>query len=49
MRDLVVLHGGHIEAHSKGVNQGSLFVVTLPVVAADGAGADGPQFILAST
>jgi signal transduction histidine kinase len=49
VRDLVVLHGGHIEAHSKGVNQGSLFVVTLPVVAADGAGADGPQLILAST
>jgi PAS domain S-box-containing protein len=32
-RDLVVMHGGRIEAHSEGVGQGSAFIVYLPVVA----------------
>ncbi|HEX7012277.1 MAG TPA: ATP-binding protein [Steroidobacteraceae bacterium] len=30
-RNLIELHGGHIEAHSEGVGCGSEFVVTLPV------------------
>jgi CheY-like chemotaxis protein len=29
------MHGGHVEAHSAGVGQGSEFVVRLPIVAAD--------------
>ena len=35
VRDLVVLHGGQMEAYSKGINQGALFVVTLPLIAPD--------------
>jgi len=31
-RGLVELHGGHIEAYSAGLGQGSEFVVTLPIV-----------------
>jgi signal transduction histidine kinase len=48
VRDLVLLHGGHIEAYSNGVNQGALFVITLPVIAGD-AGADGSELVLAGT
>ena len=35
VRRLVDMHGGHVEAHSAGVGQGSEFVVRLPIVAAD--------------
>jgi signal transduction histidine kinase len=48
VRDLVLLHGGHIEAYSNGVNQGALFVITLPVIAG-GVGADGSELVLAGT
>jgi signal transduction histidine kinase len=36
VRDLVVLHGGQIVAESNGINQGALFLVTLPMIPADG-------------
>jgi signal transduction histidine kinase len=49
VRDLVALHGGHIEAYSSGVNQGALFVITFPVIAADATGADGSELVLADT
>jgi signal transduction histidine kinase len=48
VRDLVLLHGGHIEAYSNGVNQGALFVITLPVIAGD-VGADGSELVLEGT
>lgn len=32
VRNLVELHGGSVEAHSKGLGQGSEFTVTLPLV-----------------
>jgi signal transduction histidine kinase len=32
VRDLVQLHGGSVDAHSAGRNQGSTFVVTLPLI-----------------
>jgi PAS domain S-box-containing protein len=35
VKSLVVLHGGSVSATSRGVGQGSEFVVTLPLVAAD--------------
>jgi signal transduction histidine kinase len=35
VRSLVVLHGGHVEAHSAGPDQGSQFVVDLPLSTAD--------------
>jgi signal transduction histidine kinase len=44
VRDLVRLHGGHIEAYSNGPQQGALFVVTLPRTA-DGDGSDGPELV----
>jgi signal transduction histidine kinase len=47
VRDLVVLHGGEIVADSKGVNQGALFVVTLPLVAAEGDTVAEPTLDLA--
>lgn len=31
VKQLVEMHGGHVEAHSEGVNKGSEFVVKLPV------------------
>ena len=50
VRDLVLLHGGRIDAHSGGLNQGSLFVVTLPLLMVhDGSPADGPELALART
>ena len=49
VRDLVRLHGGRIDAHSSGINQGALFVVTLPMIAADGTNADGVELVLAGT
>jgi signal transduction histidine kinase len=44
VRDLVRLHGGHIEAYSNGPRQGALFVVTLPRTA-EGDGSDGPELV----
>jgi signal transduction histidine kinase len=36
VRDLVRMHGGTIEAFSKGPQQGALFVLTFPLITADG-------------
>jgi len=41
VRGLVLLHGGAIDAHSEGLGHGSEFIVTLPLVAAEGAGDAG--------
>jgi signal transduction histidine kinase len=49
VRDLVRLHGGSIDAYSGGLNQGALFVVTLPVLVVDGTSADGAELALAGT
>jgi len=40
VRKLVEMHGGTVEAHSAGLGQGSEFVLRLPLVPDDGAGAD---------
>src|SRR6185436_9032468 len=45
VRDLVRLHRGHIEAYSNGPKQGSLFVVTLPRMVAEGDDSDGPELV----
>jgi len=45
VRDLVRLHRGHIEAYSNGPRQGSLFVVTLPRMTADGDDADSAELV----
>ena len=47
VRDLVVLHGGTIVADSKGVNQGAVFVVTLPLMPAEEDAAAEPAVDLA--
>ena len=50
VRDLVLLHGGRIEAYSGGLNQGSLFVVMLPLLMAHNASpADRSELALART
>jgi signal transduction histidine kinase len=49
VRDLVRLHGGRIEAYSGGLNQGALFVVTLPLISAGDSPADGAELALAGT
>jgi PAS domain S-box-containing protein len=38
VRGLVELHGGHVEAHSRGLGQGSEFIVRLPILAGGFAG-----------
>jgi signal transduction histidine kinase len=38
VRHLVLLHGGQIEANSKGLNQGTSVIVTLPLCPSDGSG-----------
>ena len=38
VRHLVLLHGGQIEASSKGLNQGTSVIVTLPLCPSDGSG-----------
>jgi signal transduction histidine kinase len=47
VRDLVLLHGGRIDAYSGGLNQGALFVVTMPLLAAGNTSADGAELALA--
>lgn len=42
VRGLVEMHGGRIEAHSEGVDQGSEFIVRLPLANAAGKPADLP-------
>jgi signal transduction histidine kinase len=49
VRDLVRLHGGRIDAYSKGAQQGALFVVMFPMIAADDTHADSTQLVLART
>jgi signal transduction histidine kinase len=49
VRDLVLLHGGRIDAYSGGLNQGAMFVVTLPLLAVDGTAADEAELALART
>jgi signal transduction histidine kinase len=47
VRDLVRLHGGSIDAYSKGAQQGALFVVMFPLIAADDTHADSTELVLA--
>ena len=49
VRDLVRLHGGRIDAYSKGAQQGALFVVMFPMIAADDTHADSTELALART
>ena len=42
VRQLVMLHGGRVSAHSAGVNQGSTFTVRLPLGVQQEAGIDEP-------
>jgi signal transduction histidine kinase len=49
VRHLVLLHGGHIEANSKGLNQGTSVIVTLPLCPNEGSGAEGTELALAGT
>jgi signal transduction histidine kinase len=46
VRDLVRLHQGHIEAYSNGPHQGSVFVVTLPLMTATGDDSDGAELVV---
>ena len=49
VRDLVRLHGGRIDAYSKGAQQGALFVVVFPLITADDTHADSTELVLART
>jgi signal transduction histidine kinase len=49
VRDLVRLHGGRIDVYSAGLNQGAMFVVTLPLLPLDGTHERGAEFVLAGT
>jgi signal transduction histidine kinase len=49
VRHLVELHGGEVQAHSRGVNQGATFRVTLPTEAGAPASAPGMAPISATT
>jgi len=49
VRHLVLLHGGQIEANSKGLNQGTLVIVTLPLCPSEGSGAEGTELALVGT
>ena len=43
VRNLVILHGGQVSAHSKGRDQGSEFVVRLPLANGDVLDSSGPM------
>ena len=49
VRDLVRLHGGRIDVYSAGVNQGAVFVITLPLLPADGTHQGGAILALVGT
>jgi len=49
VRDLVRLHGGRIDVFSGGLNQGAVFVVTLPLIPADGTAEGGAELALVGT
>jgi signal transduction histidine kinase len=49
VRDLVRLHGGRIDVYSAGLNQGAVFVITLPLIPADGTHEGGAELALVGT
>ena len=49
VRDLVRLHGGRIDVYSGGLNQGAVFVITLPLIPADGTPEGGAELALVGT
>jgi signal transduction histidine kinase len=49
VRDLVRLHGGRIDVYSAGLNQGAVFVITLPLVPVDGTHEGGAELALVGT
>jgi len=49
VRDLVRLHGGRIDVYSAGLNQGAVFVVTLPLLPVDGTHEGGAELALVGT
>jgi signal transduction histidine kinase len=49
VRDLVRLHGGRIDVYSAGLNQGAMFVITLPLLPADGTHEGGAELALVGT
>ena len=49
VRDLVRLHGGRIDVFSGGLNQGAVFVITLPLMPVDGTPEGGAELALVGT
>ena len=49
VRDLVRLHGGRIDVYSAGLNQGAVFVITLPLLPVDGTHEGGAELALVGT
>ena len=49
VRDLVRLHGGRIDVVSGGLNQGAVFVITLPLMPVDGTPEGGAELALVGT
>jgi signal transduction histidine kinase len=49
VRDLVHLHGGRIDVYSAGLNQGAVFVITLPLLPVDGTHEGGAELALVGT
>ena len=49
VRDLVRLHGGRIDVYSGGLNQGAVFIITLPLIPADGTPEGGAELALVGT
>ena len=49
VRDLVRLHGGRIDVYSAGLNQGAVFVITLPLLPVDGTHEGGAEYALVGT
>jgi signal transduction histidine kinase len=49
VRDLVRLHGGRIDVYSGGLNQGAVFVITLPLIPVDGTAEGGAELALVGT
>jgi signal transduction histidine kinase len=49
VRDLVRLHGGSIDVYSGGLNQGAVFVITLPVIPTAGTPEGGAELALVGT
>jgi signal transduction histidine kinase len=49
VRDLVRLHGGRIDVFSGGLNQGAVFVITMPLMPVDGTPEGGGELALVGT